>query len=282
MSYLSSGGTGDAFAFRVSDGEFEVDGTVLIEIREGNSPPSATVDEYQMTGGDTLQVDAPGVLGNDHDPDNEPLTAVLVARPDHGELTLNADGSFTYVPEAGYVGADKFTYAAVDELGAKSTATVVLTVLPGRTPGQTQPEAGSRAGIVAATAGAWQQAEVKDGAVMPQLRRAIGTALHNGVSAIPQIAYPLLLLIATLVLALTVGKVSLLPVGNGRTQGEGVVDWYDPARGFGLILAEGGDEVFIHDGAVEKGDGPRPGQRVEFVAATIRGRRVALKVWRAG
>ncbi len=282
LTYLSDGGTSDAFTFTVTDGEFEVEGTVLIEIRESNAPPEPGVDEYQLTSGETLQVDAPGVLGNDHDPDSEQLTAVLVARPDHGELTLNADGSFTYTPEAGYVGADKFTYAAVDELGEESTATVVLTVVAAQTPGEVEPPAGSRAAVVAATAAAWRPPAEEDGALLPRVGRAVTDAFHSGVAAIPQIAYPLLLLIAALVLALTVGKVSLLPVGNGRTQGEGTVDWYDPARGFGRILSDDrGDEVFVHAGSFEKGETPVPGQRVEFIAATIRDRKMALKAWQA-
>ena len=45
---------------------------------------------------------APGVLGNDTDPDGDPLTAVLVTGPSHGSLTLNADGSFTYTPAADF------------------------------------------------------------------------------------------------------------------------------------------------------------------------------------
>jgi VCBS repeat-containing protein len=282
LSYLSDGGTSDAFTFTVSDGEFTVEGTVLIEIRESNAPPEPGVDEYQLTSGETFQVDAPGVLGNDHDPDSERLTAALVARPDHGDLTLNADGSFTYTPEAGYVGADKFTYAAVDELGEKSTATVVLTVVAGATSGEVEPGTGSRATIIAATAATWQRAEVERGGVLPRLGRALTGAFHSGIAAVPTIAYPLLLLIAVLVLALTVGKVSLLPVGNGRMQGEGTVDWYDPARGFGRVLSDsGGEEVFVHAGSFSKGETPVSGQRVEFIAATIRDRMMALKAWRA-
>lgn len=41
---------------------------------------------------------ADGVLSNDSDPDNDPLTAVLVSPPSHGTVTLNADGTFTYYP----------------------------------------------------------------------------------------------------------------------------------------------------------------------------------------
>ena len=61
-----------------------------------------------------LTVAAPGVLGNDTDADGDPLTAVLVSGPAHGTLTLNADGSFTYTPDANYNGPDSFTYKASD------------------------------------------------------------------------------------------------------------------------------------------------------------------------
>jgi hypothetical protein len=43
---------------------------------------------------------------------------------------LNPDGSFTYIPEPGYSGADSFTYKANDGLADSNTATVSLTVIP--------------------------------------------------------------------------------------------------------------------------------------------------------
>ena len=54
------------------------------------------------------------MLANDTDADGDALTAVLIAGPAHGTLTLNADGSFTYTPAAGYNGTDSFTYRASD------------------------------------------------------------------------------------------------------------------------------------------------------------------------
>ena len=42
------------------------------------------------------------------------LTPVLVDGPAHGTLVLNGDGSFTYTPDADYVGTDSFTYRASD------------------------------------------------------------------------------------------------------------------------------------------------------------------------
>src|SRR5207244_11807347 len=54
----------------------------------------------------SLIVAAPGVLGNDSDSDSATITALLVAGPAHGTLTLNANGSFTYTPTANYNGPD--------------------------------------------------------------------------------------------------------------------------------------------------------------------------------
>src|SRR5205085_112102 len=75
-----------------------------------------------------LTVSAPGVLGNDTDVEGDTLTAVLVAGPAHGTLTLNADGSFTYTPAGNYNGSDSFTYKANDGQADSNVATVSLMV----------------------------------------------------------------------------------------------------------------------------------------------------------
>ena len=48
--------------------------------------------------------------------------------PSHGTLTLHADGSFTYTPDAGYNGTDTFTYTATDGDLTSVAATVTITV----------------------------------------------------------------------------------------------------------------------------------------------------------
>jgi VCBS repeat-containing protein len=77
-----------------------------------------------------LTVATPGVLGNDSDPDGDPLTAVLVTGPSHGSLTLNANGSFSYTPAADFAGSDSFSYRASDGTVSSSPATVTITVTP--------------------------------------------------------------------------------------------------------------------------------------------------------
>ena len=58
------------------------------------------------------------------------MTAVLVDPTSHGDLTLNSDGSFTYVPTPGYGGADGFTYQADAEGVLTNIAYVTISVTP--------------------------------------------------------------------------------------------------------------------------------------------------------
>ncbi|MEK7817639.1 MAG: cadherin-like domain-containing protein, partial [Actinomycetota bacterium] len=94
------------------------------------APPVATGDSYAVNEATTLNVAAPGVLGNDTDPVGGALTALLVTNASNGMLSLNADGSFTYTPNPNFSGPDSFTYRANNGLLDSSTATVSITVNP--------------------------------------------------------------------------------------------------------------------------------------------------------
>jgi VCBS repeat-containing protein len=93
-----------------------------------NDAPVALDDAYGGEEDTTLSVPAPGVLGNDADVDGDALTAALVSGPASGTLTLNADGSFEYVPDAGFNGVDSFTYTASDGTASSNVATVTITI----------------------------------------------------------------------------------------------------------------------------------------------------------
>jgi subtilisin family serine protease len=96
-----------------------------------NQPPTAVADSYTATEDTPLHVAAPGVLGNDTDPNSgDTPTAVLDSGPSHAaSFTLNADGSFDYTPEANFSGSDSFTYKAKDPDNAESnSAKVTITV----------------------------------------------------------------------------------------------------------------------------------------------------------
>jgi large repetitive protein len=92
-----------------------------------DTPPTAVGDGYSATAGFPLSVPAPGVLGNDSDVDGDPLSAQLLTTTSHGSLTLSADGSFTYLPDAAFFGQDVFTYRTTAG-GASADATVTIVV----------------------------------------------------------------------------------------------------------------------------------------------------------
>ena len=68
------------------------------------------------------------MLGNDSDPDGDPLSAVLVIGTEPRHPHPNANGSFTYTPAANYHGSDSFTYRASDGTLTSNLATVTITV----------------------------------------------------------------------------------------------------------------------------------------------------------
>ncbi len=89
----------------------------------------ASADTYAATEEQVLTVNAAnGVLANDNNNDPTGLTASLVASPTGGQLTFNADGSFTYTPNANFAGADTFTYQATDGTTTSNAATVTINV----------------------------------------------------------------------------------------------------------------------------------------------------------
>ena len=93
-----------------------------------NDPPVAVDDAYTAGEGVPLVVGTPGVLGNDSDPNLDPLTAALATPPTNGAVVLNSNGSFTYTTTFDdFVGTDSFTYTASDG-EFSDTATVTITV----------------------------------------------------------------------------------------------------------------------------------------------------------
>ena len=104
--------------------------SATLNVTLSNSAPDAVDDAYSTDEDTALSVNAPGVLANDTDPQGDALSAAVATGPANGTLGLNADGSFTYTPNANFNGADSFTYTATDSLGASDTATVAITVNP--------------------------------------------------------------------------------------------------------------------------------------------------------
>jgi large repetitive protein len=105
--------------------------------------PVAVADGYRTGVGQTLTVDAAdGVLANDT---LNGATIVGSTDPANGTLTLNADGSFTYIPNAQFAGDDTFSYTVQNGVGSSvalvtidvSNAAPASTPMPSQVFGQT-------------------------------------------------------------------------------------------------------------------------------------------------
>jgi VCBS repeat-containing protein/parallel beta-helix repeat protein len=121
----------DTFTYQAKD----VDGTsnmATVTLTVNGQVPVANNDTYAVSANTTLTISAPGVLANDTDAENDPLTATLAGAPAHGTLTLNANGSFSYTPANGFTGTDSFLYVAQDRDGSSNVATVTLNVTAAR------------------------------------------------------------------------------------------------------------------------------------------------------
>jgi hypothetical protein len=125
----------ERFRYRLRDHDFASQPAIM-ELAVPNAPPETEVitvethvtrDRFRVPT-DSISVSVPGVLWNDLDIDGDPLSAVLVDGPDHGALALRPDGSFTYVPQAGYTGPDGFRYRASDGFLESEITQVVLLV----------------------------------------------------------------------------------------------------------------------------------------------------------
>jgi len=85
---------------------------VVIEIDEPNRPPVAVNDSFTVACKPLTE----NLLTNDYDPDGDIIEAIVypVTEPQNGTVTINSNGSFSYMPDQGFVGIDSFRYEICD------------------------------------------------------------------------------------------------------------------------------------------------------------------------
>jgi hypothetical protein len=139
LTNRTTGFTGEIGQVRLYDGVLTTAEVAALESEMrayySNSPPVAGDDEYSVQEDALLFVSqtSQGILQNDLDADADSLAVVLVEGPQHGDLVLNANGTFVYDSDPNFFGVDTFTYVATD-FRASNVATVTLSVESVRDP----------------------------------------------------------------------------------------------------------------------------------------------------
>jgi VCBS repeat-containing protein len=97
-----------------------------------NAAPVANADAILVSEGGSATVLSDGsttsVLANDTDAEGSTLTAAVATGPAAGSLTLNTDGTFSYLHGGGEGATDSFTYVANDGTDDSAPATVTISV----------------------------------------------------------------------------------------------------------------------------------------------------------
>lgn len=121
----------ETFTYTITDKDGDTSSnTLTLTINGRNDPPNAVNDGIFITTEDTPLTNIP-VLGNDSDPENNPLTVTSATiSPEEGRVTINADGTLNFFPATNFNGTAVITYTISDGQGGTDTATVTITVSP--------------------------------------------------------------------------------------------------------------------------------------------------------
>ncbi len=120
----------DSFSFTVTDGmSVSNEAVVSLTIHSVPDVPVAFDQSFNVSAGVPFQGQLQAVDGDD-----DPLVFSVVSGPLKVALNLANDGSFTFTPTAGEVGADSFTFKVNDGTFDSNVATVSLEIIPNLAP----------------------------------------------------------------------------------------------------------------------------------------------------
>ncbi len=126
----------ETITYAVTDGDRVTTASISFTVGAVNDAPVAADDVAAAIAVENGAAVTGNVLGNDSDVETVALTASLVSPGTgaHGTLTLNSDGSFSYVAtnnglKAGETAVETFTYKVTDAGGATDTATLTINVI---------------------------------------------------------------------------------------------------------------------------------------------------------
>ncbi len=114
----------DTFTFKVNDGTADSSiATITITVNPVNDTPTADNQSLSVVAGSTTS----GLL-TAADPDGDNLTFAVASAAAQGDVSINADGTFTYTARQDAAGTDSFTFTANDGSSGSNIATVAITL----------------------------------------------------------------------------------------------------------------------------------------------------------
>lgn len=136
---------GDIFpGFALEEGVFSIEFSLFDEAKGRGTQLDTVAIDFSVTNGPVNQPPIPGadiasanedmplasidVLGNDTDPDGNAPLVVSGASALNGLVTVAADSTLTYTPNADFFGLDTVTYTVSDVGGATASGTLSVTV----------------------------------------------------------------------------------------------------------------------------------------------------------
>lgn len=134
----------DTITYTVSDPDGNTaTSTVSVTVNPVNDDPVANPDTATTLSGTPVVIP---VLANDTDVDGDTLAILGIPTASEGTVTVNADGTITFTPPAGFVGTSTVSYEITDGNGGTASSTVTITV-------DAVPPPPTRDGIVRGTPG---------------------------------------------------------------------------------------------------------------------------------
>ncbi|MBV7265915.1 Ig-like domain-containing protein [Erythrobacter ani] len=117
----------DTITYGLSDGNGGTDiATIAVLVAPMNDDPVAVPDTVTTPEDTPIRIP---VLTNDTDVDGDPLIIAAATSP-NGTVTINPDGTITFVPNPDFNGPTAINYAISDGMGGTATATVTVNVNP--------------------------------------------------------------------------------------------------------------------------------------------------------
>jgi hypothetical protein len=149
-----------------------------------DTPPVAYDDLVTVASGASVDIN---VVANDTDADGDAVRLGWISVPDHGAISVNADGSIHYTAKSSYAGTDFFLYASTDGTENSGAGGVTITVIDRTAPVLSLPspapvEATSPAGTPVAYAAS--ATDNVDGAVAATCTPGSASVLPLGVTTV--------------------------------------------------------------------------------------------------